>query len=179
MRVNPKNILILFSICLVVALPGCGYRIGTSMMHPQIKSIAVAPVVNDTTVYNASALLRGMMCETFNVDGSLKLEDMSKADCIIYCRLVDVKVNQVTRGRNNNNNDDDDDFRSGEWRVTLTAEITVIIPGRKEPLLPIRKVTGSDFYQIQADPTTNRRYGIQQAGYDMAKKIAVDVTEAW
>jgi hypothetical protein len=179
MIINLNKTLKILSMTMIVALSGCGYSIGTSMMHPQIKSIAIAPVTNDTVTYNVSALVRGMLCETFNVDGSVKLKDMSKADCILYCRVTQIVVNQVTRGGNRNHGSDDDDFRTGEWKVTITAEITVIIPGRKEPLLPVRNVTGSAFYQIQADPTTNRRYGIEQAGYDMSKKIVVAVTQAW
>ena len=179
MTFNFKRALQILSLSAVVALSGCGYKIGTSLMHPQIKSIAVAPVTNDTVTYNAAALVRGMLCEAFTVDGSLKLKDMSKADCILYCRVTQVKVNQVVRSDSGSKGSDNDDYRTGEWRVTVSAEYTVIIPGRKEPLIPLRKVRGSAFYQIQADPSTNRRYGVQQAGYDLSKKIVVAITEAW
>lgn len=172
-----RYITLLVSVAMIVALSGCGYNIGYTTMHPDIKSIAIAPVTNDTVVYNASSLVRGMLCEAFNVDGSMKLEDMTKADCIVYCRITQATFSEVTRGSSRRY--EDDDFRTGEWQANLTAEFCVIIPGRKEPLVPLRSVTGSAYYQIQADPTTNRMYGIQQAGYDMAKKIVTSITEAW
>ena len=42
-----KHILIAAAALLLPILSGCGYRIG-SLMHPQINSIAIAPVVNET-----------------------------------------------------------------------------------------------------------------------------------
>ena len=63
---------------LVLLCGGCGYHVG-SMMHPQVKSIGVAPVVNDTAFFNCASQLRSMLCETFMTDGSLKLKDVKSA----------------------------------------------------------------------------------------------------
>ena len=59
---------------LLVVCGGCGYRVG-SLMHPQIKTVAVAPVQNETVEYNLTAQVRNLLCERFMVDGSLKLVD--------------------------------------------------------------------------------------------------------
>ena len=68
---------------LLVVCGGCGYRVG-SLMHPQIKTVAVAPVQNETVEYNLTAQVRNLLCERFMVDGSLKLVDEKEADCIVY-----------------------------------------------------------------------------------------------
>ena len=60
---------------------GCGYKFG-STMHPQITSVAVAPVTNETLSYNASAVLRQKLTELFTTDGSLKLKSIGNADTI-------------------------------------------------------------------------------------------------
>ena len=52
---------------LALFFSGCGYRIG-NLGHPQLKSVAIAPVVNDTLAYNASAEMRGQLAERFQVD---------------------------------------------------------------------------------------------------------------
>ena len=59
---------------LFLLLGGCGYQVG-SLMHPQVKTVAVAPVVNETVAYNVAAEMRGLLCECFITDGSLKLVD--------------------------------------------------------------------------------------------------------
>ena len=64
---------------LLVVCGGCGYRVG-SLMHPQIKTVAVAPVQNETVEYNLTAQVRNLLCERFMVDGSLKLVDEKEAD---------------------------------------------------------------------------------------------------
>ena len=44
----------------------CGYQVG-SMMHPQIQSIAVADVKNDTKEPYVSSVMRGNLAEQFQV----------------------------------------------------------------------------------------------------------------
>ena len=64
-------------------LPGCGYHLG-SIAHPQIKTVAVADVKNETYEVMAATLLRNILTERFQFDNSLKLTSMDKADCIVY-----------------------------------------------------------------------------------------------
>ena len=74
---------------------GCGYRVG-SLMHPQIKSIAIAPVTNDTMMYNVAAQMRGLLAECFQSDGSLKLVNEGTADCILYAKVTSATFSQVS-----------------------------------------------------------------------------------
>lgn len=97
-------------------------------MHPQIKTVAVAPVQNETVEYNLTAQVRNLLCERFMVDGSLKLVDEKEADCIVYARVTDVRFAEVSWAKNDK--DRDDIFLPNEWSVTLTIEYSVIIPGR-------------------------------------------------
>lgn len=82
---------------LLVVCGGCGYRVG-SLMHPQIKTVAVAPVQNETVEYNLTAQVRNLLCERFMVDGSLKLVDEKEADCIVYARVTDVRFSRGVVG---------------------------------------------------------------------------------
>ncbi len=169
MRVTSLTITIL----LLVFAPGCGYQIG-SIMHPQVKTIAVAPVVNETLSYNASAEVRGSLCEAFMADGSLKLVDMSKADCIVYAKILDVKYSVVSWTTQSNDFD-----TPNQWRVSMTIEFSVVIPGQAKPLLSVRSVSGSAFFQTGADQEMSQHNGTKQAAFDAAQKVVAGITEAW
>ena len=158
---------------LLACVSGCGYRVG-SLMHPQIRTVAVAPVVNETIAYNVSAEVRGLLCEAFMTDGSLKLVDMSKADCIVYARVRGVNFSEISWATKSNDFD-----VPNQWRVSLFIEYSVVIPGQAKPLLTARKASGSADFQTGADQEIGRRNGIRQAAYAAAKNVVSGVTEGW
>ncbi len=157
---------------------GCGYRIG-NIMHPQIKSVAVAPVQNETLELNLTAQVRNLLCERFMTDGSLKLVDEKEADCIVYARIVDAKYSEVSWAESTRAEDGEDILLPNEWTVTLTIEYTVIIPGRVKPLVSARKVTGSANFQTGPDQLTGRMNGVRQAAYAAAKQVVASFAEGW
>ena len=154
-------------------LCGCGYRIG-SLMHPQIESIAIAPVVNETVAYNLAPQVRGLLCETFQQDGSLQLRRESNADCILYARISSIKFTSSTWSSAY----DEENYVPTEWKVDVTIEYTVVIPGELKPLSK-GKATGSATFMTGADMEAGRTNGIRLAAYDASKKIVHNVTEAW
>ena len=156
-----------------LALCGCGYRIG-SLMHPQINSIAVAPVVNETVVYNLAPQVRSLLCETFQQDGSLQLRRESNADCIIYARITDVKFTSSTWSSTY----DDQNYVPTEWSVSVTIEYTVVIPGELKPLAK-GEATGNASFMTGADMEAGRANGTRLAAFDAAKKVVHNVTEGW
>ncbi len=153
---------------------GSGYHMG-SMAHPQIKTIAIAPVTNETVAYNVAADMRGMLCDQFMFDGSFKIKEQETADCIVYARVLSVVTAEVMSASYNN----DKTYQASEWSATVTVEFSVIIPGRKDPLVAKRVVTGTTNYQVQADVETNRRRGIMMACRDAAQQLVQYTTEAF
>ncbi len=170
-----KRFLLLCLAALPVLSGGCGYRVG-SLMHPQIQTVAVAPVTNETLAYNVASQVRGLLCEAFMVDGSLKLVDEKSADCIVYARVTQITFSESSWS---SSDDDDDLFTPNEWNCNLTIEYTVIIPGRATPLVSARTATGSVIFQGGADLEIGRLNGIRQAAYMAAKNVVSGVTEAW
>ncbi len=160
---------------LLLVTAGC-YHMG-SLMHPQIKSIAIAPVVNETNVYNVSAQVRQLLSEQFMRDGSLKVKSMGTADCELFVRVVGVLFAEV----------EDSDYRTThdrrvytpkEWEAVVKAEYSVIIPGRREPLVR-GTASGRALFQVQADMDINRANGIRQAARELALDIVSKTVEAW
>ena len=168
-----KNILIAAAALLLPILSGCGYRIG-SLMHPQINSIAIAPVVNETVSYNVAPQVRSLLCEAFQQDGSLQLKRESNADCILYARVTKIKFKESTWSSTYN----DDLYVPIEWTAEIGIEYTVVVPGELKPLFK-NKVSGNAKVMTGADMETGRVNGIRQAAYDAAKHIVHEVTEGW
>ena len=167
------RVLVIAAAAALSILCGCGYRIG-SLMHPQIESIAIAPVINETIAYNLAPQVRGLLCETFQQDGSLELRRESNADCILYARVTSIKFSSVEWSSTY----DDENFLPTEWSVTVTIEYSVVIPGELKPLAK-GKATGLANFMTGADMEAGRANGTRLAAFDAAKKIVHQVTEAW
>ena len=159
---------------LSLLLGGCGYQVG-SLMHPQIQTIAIAPVVNETIAYNAAPQVRALLCERFQTDGSLKVVDEKSADCIVYARVTKVRYSEVSWSKTM----DDDKFEPNQWRVAINIQYTVMLPGRATPLIKERDAGGSALFTSGPDLEISRNSALRQAAFEAAKNIVTSVTEAW
>jgi outer membrane lipopolysaccharide assembly protein LptE/RlpB len=153
---------------------GC-YHIGANIMHPQIKTIAIAPVTNDTLEPYAAAIMRDLLTEQFTVDGALKVKSQGTADCILFCRIT--KSENTATGEDST--DGQQTYRAAEWAITVTADFSVIIPGRSAPLIPNRTVSGTAIYQVMTDMDTTRRRGLMMACRDAAIQMVQLTTWGW
>ncbi len=165
-------LLMIFSAA-VLLFNGCGYAVG-NLGHPQLESVAVAPVDNETLFYNAAAQMRGMLTECFTTDGTLKLVSMTKADCIVYAKITEVKFNSIDWS-----DGDDDEMTANEWQCSVSVSYSVILPGRAKPLVESRNVSGTTKFTSGPDLESARINGMRQAMYSAAKNIVASVTEAW
>ena len=171
---NFKNLLaamaVLFMLC------GCGYRVGF-LGHPQIRSLGVAPVSNETLSYNAAGVLRSLLCERIMNDGTYKLLSESKADCIIYAKILKMEFRERSWSSSDNHNAGE--YFPDYYRVTATVEYSVIIPGRVQPLIGPARVTGSAMFDHIIDLEHARNVGAKSALWEATKKIIDQCTEAW
>ena len=158
---------------LAVLLGGCGYRIGFTK-HPQLNSIAVAPVINETEIYNASSDMRMMMTEVVMKDGTYKLSDLQRADAILYITVDNIAFGEATRATIS----DQLEYRPDEWRVMLKVSYKLIIPGRGKPLLQGKQFAEIRF-QAGADVDSGRLKAVRQASYEAARKIITAIAEGW
>ena len=168
-----KKIFRLLPLLLLILLPGCGYRIGY-LGHPQLKSVAIAPVVNDTLAYNVASQMRSLLSECFQTDGTMKLESVRKADCIVYARITAISFSEISWSSTKNKTN-----LPNQWRVQLSAEFSVVLPGRAEPLLKNMPASGNAEFMSGPDIEISRNYAIKQACFVAAKDIVSKVTEAW
>ena len=155
-------------------LPGCGYHLG-SIAHPQIKTVAIAEVKNETYEVLAASLLRSILAERFQFDNSLKLTSMEKADCIVYARVVNIANSGISWSFNSKI----EDFRANEYQLTVTVQYTVRMPGRAQPLVPMSTAAASCLYLFALDPAIGRVGALKQALLRISNQIVSSTTEAW
>lgn len=155
-------------------LCSCGYHMG-SMMHPQIKSIAFADIQNETKEPLLTEIIRRELAGQFQFDGSLRIAEKETADCILYMKIVNIKTGTIRE----ESSDGQETYRPAEFGMEITADFTVIIPGRSEPLIPMRRISARSIYQYQADPQLGRINGLRQACFDLSRKAVQYTTEAW
>lgn len=163
------------AVCCVLFAASCGYYHMGSMMHPQIKTIAISAIRNDTREPLLTELARQQIAAQFQSDNSLKLVSKEEADCILYVRIVSVS-NSMRRYKPSY---EDDDYRPAEFHISVSAEMEVLVPGRSEPLIKKRKVSGDSNYEYNVDPQVGRYYGLRQACFDLGGQIVEYTTEAW
>ena len=159
---------------LVVIFSGCGYHTG-SIAHPQLKTIGISTIQNNTYEPDLSAYMRQALSENFQVDNSLKVKQEKEADCILYGRITEVTIDGTDKATTNN----EQIYRTAEFKIDVTFEFVVIIPGRAEPVVSTRQVVGSSYYQVTADQFISRKSGLAQACRDAAKQAVNYTVEAW
>jgi hypothetical protein len=166
--------LLALSAALLAFGSSCGYHLG-SMAHPQLKSIAIAPVKNDTLEPYVSDILRQQLSEQFQFDGSLKVKSLEEADCIIYCKVIAVNTDKVTW----RSTDSQVTYRPYQFTISIKVEFSVVMPGRSDPVIPTRIVSEQATYDITSDPQQGRSNGVKQACYNDARKMVQYTVEAW
>ena len=159
---------------MLLFLSGCGYHVG-SIGHPQIKTVAIAEVKNESYEVLASALLRNVLAERFQFDNTLKLTSLEKADCIVYARVTNVYNRSISW----KNTSRVENYRANEYSLSIGVEYTVLMPGSPKPLVPRRFVRGSSTYLFAHDPAIGRSGALKQCMLRIADQIVSATTEAW
>ena len=174
---------------LTVVIAGCtGYQNGT-LMNPNYKTIAIAPIQNNTMESLASTYLRKLAAEQFLVDGSLRVVKAQDADCILYITIDEVEVTSASY----DSTDNEDNYRPAEWSMRMDARFIVIVPGQSQPLVWNgsklrtgrdiidlgRKVSGTSRFAVTVDQHPARRSGLELLCLDIAQEIVEYTTEGW
>ncbi len=172
--IKVKKVYLLLVCSIILFSAGCGYNVRT-ISNPQINSIAIAPIKNETIYPNVSEHMRDALAEAFQVDGSYKVSNIYDADCILYGKVKDIKIRAV-------------DLRSGatgvifvtkQFSMAIKFEFTVIIPGEASAVVGTTSVTGTAQYDIPLDQFTAQQNGIKQSSWDTANKAVWACTESW
>ena len=171
----------LLTLCLTGTF-GCRCYHSGSIMHPQIKTLAVGKFENRTYEPRLSALLRQKLAENFMTDGSIRVASMDNADVILHGIILTYQVSEIAAAKMRDENErerDSDAYQSAIFRVGVEVEFEVVIPGRERPVIAMRKVRGTADFSRLPDLNLARQQGFKQALNEAALEMVTAVTEAW
>lgn len=169
------------AVVLAGLLSGCQYR-GGSLMHPQIKTIAVGRIENATREPQLEGLFKAKLADKIMTDGSLSLVPLEEADGILTAtiRSIDFSMLAATKQRDEAAaQDKKDEYQTALYRATVTVDITVTVPGKETPLVSARTVKGVGDFNRLPDQQVARRAAYDLALRDAAVKAVAEITEAW
>ncbi len=164
---------------LLLLLSGClGYRLG-SLGNPDLKSIAVVKVRNDTDEPRLGIYAASKLRSRFVSDGTLALAGRDLADCILEARVKSYALRIAGKRRLESLDESQQIYSAAIWRIEVRVEYTLRAPGKEKPLIAPRTVTGSAEYGELIDLDVVRQAGFRQALRHAADQIVTEVTEAW
>ncbi len=177
-----KQMSVIVLLCIAASLfPSCrGYHIG-DIKHPQIDSVAIAPVKNTTSRARLSIDLQAGLRVAIQGDGTYTLKNSKVADCVVHARIIRGLTQGVGTSYRSQNKEDSDtsNFGTTMYKYLIDVEYTVLIPGRNRPLIQTTVVTGESRFTALADIEQARALAAKRAANDAAKKIISNITEAW
>ena len=166
-----------------LAVSSCAYQTG-SLMHPQLRSVHIAPPAAEDTRYATLARdFRRALHEQMMRDGSLQIAPKEKADATIETRLAGTSFARSAAARLRTEDDeldeDRDAYQTTVFQAEAQVEVRLIMPLRERPVLDWTPVTGTAEFFRMPDMAEARRYGLKKAANDAAQKAVRAVTEAW
>lgn len=167
-----KHIFTLLTCLTILLLTSCGYNLG-STGHPEINTIAISPINNETYYPNVSTYMRNALSEAFQVDGAYKIRNVYHADCILYGTIKDIKLS----AKNIETSLEGSTFITRVFSMNLTFEFTVIIPGQTTPFIRTTKIAKSIQYQVPLDQFKAQENALKQAAWQTAKQVVQNCTE--
>jgi hypothetical protein len=165
----------------LLALSGCQYQWG-AVAHPQIRSLAVGTFANNTREASATASLRGKLAEAVSKEPGISLAQPDAADAIIEGKILTVAQHQLARAKLRDDADlshKSEAYQTSLYRMEVTVEYEVRIPGYAKPFVEKRQVVGQADMGNWPDQQIQRSSALGLALADAASQIVATVTEAW
>lgn len=155
-----------------VVFTGCaGYQLG-SMLPPDIKTVYVPTFVNRTREPLLEVETTQAMITQLQRDGSLRVADEANADSLLEVVLRDYRIDPVSY-------QGDDRTSAREYRIVLTADITLRRRVDGSVVVNSRGVIGEGVFPFTGDLTSSKRRGLPVAAEDLAYKLVTKIVEVW
>jgi len=167
------------TVAVALLLSGCqSYRSG-SLMHPQVRSVALGVFENRTDQPDAGTVVRGAVARQFTADGSVRLADRRRADTLLVGRVLAFRTERVAVAKRRSERDRDrDEYQSTLFRAQLTVEFELHLSSGRT-VLDTRQVVGETEFSPLPDLSVARREALRHAANAVAVKLVAGVTEAW
>jgi len=162
-----------FVLAALLALSGCGYKLGEIRPTPMrsVRSVAVPTFKNNTYESRIEVLFADTLVKKLQQDGTYSVVNTAQADAIVNCT-----IEKIDRGS----------LRSVQNNVLATSEYSLIVTARYEVVdqrtgivLMQGTAQGRTSFFSGNDLQTLERQGLSNAALDLAQNLTVRVTEGW
>ena len=164
---------LVFFLSVVLALAGCGYKLGEIRPTPMrsVRSLAVPTFKNNTFESRIEVLFADTLVKKLQQDGTYRVVNTGQADAVLYCTIDKIERGSLRSVQNNV-------YATSEFRLTVTARYEVIDQGTGRILMQ-GTVTGNTSFFSGNDLQTLERQGLSNAAIDLADNLATRLTEGW
>ena len=180
--INQKTIRIFTLLLITTILSGCSTYHWGSLMHPQIKTIAIAPTINLTKKAGRDIKFRNALAQRLMSEGSLTLKNRKNADAILKTKIVSLvsKALASSKTRDETNREEDRDaYQTSIYQVEVIVEYEVTITGETTTVLPKKQIKGVANFSKTPDMIITSEAATRKALNDAAEKIIIDIVEGW
>jgi outer membrane lipopolysaccharide assembly protein LptE/RlpB len=162
-----------FVLAALLALSGCGYKLGEIRPTPMrsVRSLAVPTFKNNTYESRIEILFADTLVKKLQQDGTYSIDNTAQADAIVNCT-----IEKIDRGS----------LRSVQNNVLATSEYSLIVTARYEVIdqrtgivLMQGTAQGRTSFFSGNDLQTLERQGLSNAAIDLAQNLATRLTEGW
>jgi hypothetical protein len=151
---------------------GCmGYQLGGS--RPEgINSVAMAPIINNTTEPAIELQVTHAMRQRIQFDGRMALVNKAEnADAVIEITLTNYRLSPIAY-----RSDLGTTPRAYRLRITGAAELKDSKTGK---ILSTSSTYGESVFEFEDDLTTSKRDALPKAAEEIAKFMVDDLIERW
>ncbi|TSA35744.1 MAG: hypothetical protein D4R65_04015 [Verrucomicrobiaceae bacterium] len=155
------------------ALTGCGYHAGEIRPTPMrsVRTLAVPTFKNRTYEPRIEVLFADTLVKRLQQDGTYEIVGDEKADAILHCTITQVEQRALRSVINNV-------LATSEFslKVKVEYEVQDRVTGA---ILMVGGASGDSTFFSGNDLQTIQRQALSNAAADLAKDIAVEISEGW
>lgn len=170
---NCARILLFLLTVILILANGCGYRVASqNRLAVPFKTLAVRPLVNQTTTYEVEQILTRALVREFVKRSSLSIiQDDGRADAVLEGRIRRITVNPVTFARS---------AFASTFLVTVYADIQVSDTSSKQVLFEENNYIFREQYVVNVDVKnffTEANPALERISRDFAASVVTLVIE--
>ena len=162
----------LLAVAAAGALAGCAsYRLG-STVPPALRTVAVPVFENRSGQPEAEVIATRAVLQEFRRDGTMKIASVEDAALKVVGRVTACSVTPLRFDR-------DQPYLALEYRLRLTADVTVIESATGKVFANLGTVSGENAFRTQGDEASSRRDAIPRAAHALAQAVVSRTVGAW
>lgn len=171
MRLKVLSGVLLLTAAIVAAGCGYGFRGTVSYLPPELKTVAIPYLNNDTSEAGLETVITDALIREFNRSKLLRLEDEAHADLILRGQIVFVGSGAVAYQNTQT---------ALQRRVEVAVNMDLVRTDNRKIIWRQRGMREGEEYDVDADTTTteeNRETALKETATNLARKIHDSIFE--